>query len=209
MATIHEIFSKNLSMILARRGVTRSALAEEMEVSNAIVTEWMKGRKIPRMGKVNRIATFLQCDIDDLIKEDGYKNALSPHFQDTKNIKKIPLLGDVAAGDPINDAEFPGTYTYGPVSASFALRIHGDSMDPTYQNNDLVYCKECDELPHDGAIVVLRMIDGTCCIKHVMRSDAGVVITSDNPEYPPQLITADNEPEIIGIPVGFLRMYKR
>lgn len=71
MLTMNEIFSENLSKLLARRDIPQSALAEELGVSNAIVSEWVKGRKIPRMNKLSHICDFLQCDIDHLMKENG------------------------------------------------------------------------------------------------------------------------------------------
>jgi SOS-response transcriptional repressor LexA len=45
------------------------------------------------------------------------------------------------------------------------------------------------------------------CIKHVVQTDAGVVIMSDNPEYPARLIAPDQQPTVLGVPVGYTRIY--
>lgn len=217
MLTMNEIFSENLSKLLARRGIPQSALAEELGVSNAIVSEWVKGRKIPRMNKLSHICDFLQCDIDHLMKENGIDTLgaqESTEMIDIKklNMKKVPLLGSVAAGEPICNAEYPGTFILAPMDCDFALRVSGESMCPTYMDGDIVYCKSCQALPHDGAIAVLSIGTGECtehCIKHVIQADVGVVITSDNPAYPSKLVPAEQHPTILGIPVGFTRTHEK
>lgn len=206
--TAHEIFSANLSKIVRRRGITQTEIAQKMGVSTATVSGWMNGTKVPRMNKFNALCEFLGVDISTLTTENGFE--LYDRQSRQAQMKKVPLLGSVAAGEPINDAEFPDTYVYSPVDCDFALRVRGDSMQPTYLEGDVVYCRSCRALPHDGAIVVLSIGVGECvehCIKHVVQTDAGVVIMSDNPEYPARLIAPDQQPTVLGVPVGYTRIY--
>lgn len=215
--TSHEIFSSNLSKFIKRRGITQADIARQMNVSTATVSGWFNGTKVPRMDKLTRLAEYLGAGIEHLMNENGYEAYDKQESTEMVNIrklhmKKVPLLGSVAAGEPVNDSEFPDTFVMSPMCCDFALRVHGDSMQPSYLDGDIVYCKSCSALPYDGAVVVLRVGTGECtehCIKHVIQTDAGAVIMSDNPAYPAKLLSTDLEPTVLGIPVGYTRMYEK
>lgn len=125
---------------------------------------------------------------------------------------RIPVLGSMAAGEPIYDPEFPDVVVDGPLDADFALRIKGQSMEPTYLDGDLVFIKSVPDLPHDGAVAVISVEDVAeynAAIKHVYRQEDGVMLGSDNPAYAPMVYKyADHAIRILGVPVGYLRMYK-
>ena len=215
--TSHEIFSSNLSKFIKRRGITQADIARQMNVSTATVSGWFNGTKVPRMDKLTRLAKYLGAGIEHLMNENGYEAYDRQESTEMVNIrklhmKKVPLLGSVAAGEPICNAEYPGTFILAPMDCDFALRVSGESVCPTYMDGDIVYCKSCQALPHDGAIAVLSTGTGECtehCIKHVIQADVGVVITSDNPAYPSKLVPAEQHPTILGIPVGFTRTHEK
>ena len=213
----YEIFSRNLSKLVERRGINQSEIASRIGVSNAAVSGWMNGTKVPRMDKLNALCNLLGVGTNVLTDENGFEEYDAMDGAELINLKKlnmkkVPLVGSVAAGEPINDAEFPDAFVLSPAECDFAIRVHGDSMEPSYMEGDIVYVKSVPVLPYDGAVVVLRIGHGECaehCIKHAIQTNAGVVIMSDNPAYPAKLITPDQAPTIIGVPVGFTRMYKK
>jgi repressor LexA len=186
------------------RGLTQREFAERLGVSHSTVAMWETAKREPDFESMEAIADLFNVPYASIAGGD-----LSSESRQAQ-MKKVPLLGSVAAGEPINDAEFPDTYVYSPVDCDFAIRVKGSSMQPTYLEGDVVYCRSCRALPHDGAIVVLSIGVGECvehCIKHVVQTDAGVVIMSDNPEYPARLIAPDQQPTVLGIPVGYTRIY--
>ncbi len=215
--TSHEIFSDNLSKFVKRRGIAQADIAQHMCVSNATVSGWMNGTKVPRMDKLNKLADYLGTGIEFLMNENGFEAYDKQEQLEMVNVrklhmKKVPLVGVVAAGEPVNDEEYPETFVMSPMECDFALKVKGNSMEPTYLEGDIVYCKSCSALPYDGAVVVLRVGCGEStehCIKHVIQTDAGAVIMSDNPAYPAKLLPTDLQPTVLGIPVGYTRMYKK
>lgn len=70
-----------------------------------------------------------------------------------------------------------------PRGTSYAARVIGNSMAPTYQDGDLVFVHSCEEIPI-GRVGVFFM-DGQQWVKEL---GDGILI-SHNPAYPPRPIT--------------------
>lgn len=121
---------------------------------------------------------------------------------------KIPLLGKVAAGKPIQtnpeDMEFI-ELPHDPGRADAALRVEGDSMTPRYLNGDIVYIRYQDDV-EDGQIGAV-CIDDTVTLKKVYHIPNGVYLVSENPSHPPMTFTMDDADNIhlVGLAIGYLR----
>lgn len=122
--------------------------------------------------------------------------------------QRVPLIGSVAAGQPIYDPEDAGVYVNSPVDADAAITIRGDSMVPTYLDGDLVYIKARPDVP-EGAVAVV-FLDDEATLKHVYKRPTGLTLWSDNTAYAPMNIEFEdyNNVRIFGIPVGYTRIYK-
>lgn len=64
-----ETFSKNLKYYLDRSGRTQVEIAENIGVSKGAITEWLKGRKYPRIDKIEMLANYFGIQKSDLIEE--------------------------------------------------------------------------------------------------------------------------------------------
>lgn len=65
----HSIFADNLNKYMAEYGKTRRDLAEALGVSYYTITDWVKGKKYPRMDKVEMLANYFGILKSDLIEE--------------------------------------------------------------------------------------------------------------------------------------------
>lgn len=65
---LREVFKENLNNFFLSHGKTQKDLANYMEVSPATVNEWMKGRKLPRMDKVDKLCTYFSINRSDLME---------------------------------------------------------------------------------------------------------------------------------------------
>lgn len=63
------IFSKNLKRIMGERGVSRKDIAEVLGISYFTVTDWVTGKKFPRMDKVELLANYFGILKSDLIED--------------------------------------------------------------------------------------------------------------------------------------------
>ena len=124
--------------------------------------------------------------------------------------QRVPMIGGVAAGEPIYDPEELGVYVDSPVDADAAITIHGDSMAPTYLEGDLVYIKCRPDVP-EGAVAVV-FLDDEATLKHVYKRSTGLTLLSDNmATHPPIMVEFEDyaNVRIFGVPVGFTRMYRQ
>lgn len=115
-------------------------------------------------------------------------------------VKHIPILGQTAAGPPMDIIEVGGgDYVAVPetADADYALFVKGDSMAPTINDKDLVFIKSMPEV-ENGTIGVVD-IDGTVTCKKIHRYNGRVELISLNKNYDPIVVDLSKTPfRIIG-----------
>ncbi len=82
-----------------------------------------------------------------------------------------------------------------PLSATFAVRIRGDSMLPRFVDRQIVYVKQQQTL-QDGEIGIF-VLDGDAYCKQLSLED-GTALISLNPAYPPIPVREFSELRILG-----------
>ena len=71
-----EIFSKNLKHYIERSGKDRRELAEIWGFPYSTVTEWINGRKYPRIDRIEIMADYFGILKSDLIEEEKEKSTV-------------------------------------------------------------------------------------------------------------------------------------
>ena len=71
-----EIFSINLKRLMEQRGVSRQDLSKVLGVSYFTISDWVNGKKYPRMDKVEMLAAYFGILKSDLIEEKGMNETL-------------------------------------------------------------------------------------------------------------------------------------
>lgn len=64
-----EIFAQNLNYYVKRSGKSQSELAEECGVSQSTFNEWCRGKKYPRIDRIERLSEIFKIKMSDLIEE--------------------------------------------------------------------------------------------------------------------------------------------
>ncbi len=122
---------------------------------------------------------------------------------------RIPMLGEVAAGQPLDVYSVEETLDV-PQSMwkgrkVFALRVRGSSMiDEGIRDGDYLIIEPCDSAD-DGRTVVAE-VDGQVTVKKVYRQGAQVRLQPANPEMLPLMVDADDV-RILGVVAGVLRKF--
>lgn len=126
-------------------------------------------------------------------------------FEGEDDVYWIPLLGRVAAGNPITALEDRiGTLPiYGEnvrLGRFFALRVVGDSMEPLiHKGSDVIVM--CDAPFENGEICIVQVNGDEATCKRVYKQDDGLLLVSINQEYAPMFYPAE---EVIQRPVRIL-----
>lgn len=207
-------------------GLSQRQFAEQCKgVSNGYVSMVEQGRNpstgkpvIPSIEKLKLFAEAMGMTLHDLLKEAddmpvdvSEDQALPPDVRliSDLHVQRVPMIGEVAAGEPIYAPEDWPVYVDAPVKCDAAITIKGESMTPNYLPGDVVYIRCTPDVP-EGTVAVV-FLDNEATIKHVYKRPTGLTLISDNPEYPPlmpEFMDYDNKIRIFGVPVGFTRMYK-
>ena len=122
------------------------------------------------------------------------------------HVRSVPLVGRVAAGEPLLAVENIEDYVdipgfLGESDGCFALRVSGSSMvNAGILNGDVVVVKR-QENADDGDIVV-ALLDDEATLKRFYRESDQVRLQPENDSMPP-IYTRD--PRIVGKVTGLLR----
>ena len=202
------MFALRLKELREKAGFSQAVLARKLGVRQSTVGMWENGRNKPQNSKLEMMASIFHVSTDYLLGRAD--EPLPPGIIPISSIRhqRIPLIGSVAAGEPIYDQEDVGVYVDSPVDADAAITIRGDSMKPTYQDGDVVYIKCRPDVP-EGAVAVV-FLDDEATIKHVYKRPTGLTLISDNPAHPPIMAEFEDydRVRVFGVPVGFTRIYK-
>ena len=146
------------------------------------------------------------------IKKDPAKPRTIEVMDDTFNLNRreivnIPLLGDVAAGEPIFAAENISNYYPMPVdmlpnSETFMLNVKGDSMIHAgiFNGDKILVAKQ--NTAENGEIVV-AMVDDSATVKRFYKEKGHFRLKPEN-DAMDDIIVKDLE--ILGKVIGLLRM---
>ena len=124
---------------------------------------------------------------------------------------ELPLLGRVAAGEPIEAVEVPETIALPEDLVrrqnSFVLRVKGDSMiEDGILDGDYIVI-ESRETAQNGETVV-AVVDGNATVKRFFREKGGKVrLQPANAKMQP-IVVKDRDLEIRGSVVAVLRKYR-
>ena len=129
----------------------------------------------------------------------------------TRATVQVPLLGRVAAGNPLEPVEVPESVALPEEllgrGDTFALRVKGDSMkDDGILDGDVVVI-ESRAAVENGATVV-ALVRGEATLKRFFREQRGKVRLMPANERIPPIIAPAEDVEVRGEVVALLRRYR-
>lgn len=146
-------------------------------------------------------------------KESGIKGALQRAREIASDMVSIPLVGRVAAGQPILAQEHvEASYAIDPAlfaqAPDYFLKVRGMSMrDAGILEDDLLAVKKLPGGVNDarnGQIVVARLQDDVT-VKRFKRDGQKILLLPENPDFKPIVVTPEDDFAIEGLGVGVIR----
>ena len=132
-------------------------------------------------------------------------------FPNRKTFSQVPVLGIVHAGTFLEQIEDASDYIYINTDITrnkkcFALKVKGDSMEPSgiVEGDTIVVSK--GEEPSNGDIVV-ALVDNESAVKMFYKERGKIFLKSTNPKYP-TLNSDDYQIDVVGKLIYLVREYK-
>lgn len=200
---INNYFSSNLKYLRTKRGLEQRDISEMLGLkSPTSVTNWEKGTNMARTGHLNDLANYFGVSLHELVNEDLSKKKLQ-NIQAVSNIVIIPVLGEIACGDPITAEENIEEYRERPADNLphgdlFYLRAHGDSMEPKIPDKSYVLIREQADVENGEIAAVLVNGDTEATLKKVRKLNDVVLLEALNDAYEPYVISKYNPAHILG-----------
>lgn len=86
------LFSKRLKEIMANHDKTQGDLVRDLNFRQATVSDWLNGKKYPRMDKIEKLAHYFGLSINELLSTSSPAPTLSLTQQEETLIKKYRQL---------------------------------------------------------------------------------------------------------------------
>lgn len=179
-------FAKRLKELRVSRGLTQDDLARELNLVKSSISMYENGKRKPSFEVLEAIADYFNVNMDTL-----YSSA--PVF--VPSLKRAPMLGYAAAGQPLENLDGQDTYyveTDSRYAVDFCITVRGDSMiNAGINDGDIVFVKAQPEVPN-GKIACVEIDNERVCIKRFYKTDTGVMLVSENPKYAPLQFSESN-----------------
>lgn len=215
---------KSIKKKRMQRGLTAIELAEKANVAKSSLSEWENGKSSPSAEAVFRICKVLNIQPSELT-ENNYVNDYDDfpfkNIQNIQNIpnlvpittKKVPILGKIACGDPIEAIEHIEYYAEvdSNLKIDAGLIAQGDSMiNARIYDGDTVFI-HYQPTVENGEIAAVK-IDGDVTLKRFyydQKTDM-VTLVAENPKYAPYIYKkSDNKLiQIVGKALTFQGIIK-
>ncbi|SFK62511.1 SOS-response transcriptional repressor, LexA [Lachnospiraceae bacterium KH1T2] len=130
-----------------------------------------------------------------------------------KEMTSIPVIGTVAAGQPLLASQniegyFPLPTDMIPTNAGtselFVLHVHGNSMvNAGIMDGDQIFVESCDTAENGETVVAL--IDDSATVKTFYKENGHIRLQPQNDEMDPIIV---NDCQILGKVFGVFRLYR-
>lgn len=207
-------FSDRLRLLRTSKDLSQADFANQLKVSKSSINMYERGEREPSFKLLEKIADYFNVDMDYLLGKSDVVNknagivpsALPTNIIPMPEMRKIPLVGTIACGQPILAEQNIEEYISIPrhLAGDFALTCKGDSMiNARIFDGDIVYIRQQDTVENGEIAAVL--IDGEATLKRVKLYDDHISLEPENPQYRPIVLWGEemNTVRILGKAVAF------
>ena len=194
----------------AEKGISMRDAARMLGMPYTTYVNYEKGTREPNSETLIALANFYETSVDYLIGKSSSRTGkitIPPGFIPLPKMKKVPLIGAIACGDPITALQNREGEVDAPedMRCDFALKCHGDSMSGAgIHDGDTVFIRVQPEV-ENGEIAAVR-IGEEATLKRVYYSGDTLTLMPANAAYAPMVYTGEtlNDVQIEGKAVGWL-----
>ena len=190
--------------------LTQEELAQRLGLQKSAIAKYESGRvENIKRSVLAKMAEILECSPTYLMGWDD-EHPSTPSYSNIFPLqrKRVPLLGEIACGEPIFCNEGRESYIAAgtDIKADFCLKARGDSMTGArIMDGDIVFIQK-DAPIEDGQIYAV-VIDDEATLKRVYydAEDHMLQLVAENPAYKPLIYTGEklDHVHILGKAIAF------
>ena len=193
--------------------MTQQELADKLDGAKSTVAMYEKGDRKPSLEVLVKLSEIFNCSIDYILCKSDIRN-LKSISDSNDSLFLIPVLGKIAAGQPILAEEYiegylpvdPNVYGLKTSNDLFYLRVSGQSMNLKIKNGDYALIRKQDTAEDGDIIVAIVNSDDEATLKRYKKLNEQFVLLepmSNDPSI--EAITVDLKHakfQIIGKAIG-------
>lgn len=193
---VKKIFSVNILRLRNGKGLTQQELGDSLGVSKTTISEWESGKKLPKAGSIEKIATLFKVPKSVLFAEGNDR------FLTYEKMLRLPIINKITSENGMSVHEDVANYEATPAEwigdgEYFYIRAEGDSMiGARILDGDLVLIRRQEEV-EDGEIAAV-LVNDEIFLKRVYKRNGTLILQSENPKYPPAIYGPNDNIRIIG-----------
>jgi len=177
-------FGEKLKKERTEKGLTQKELADKIGVKHSSISNWETNLFEPNIKAIQDLCRVLDIKPNKLMGS-GEDEDLS--FNNIRPIttQKVPLLGTVAAGEPIFAEEDLECYIEvgTDINCDYCLRVKGQSMiNARIFDGDIVFVKKQSDV--DNAQIAVVLIENDATLKRVFKFKNRIELRAENPTFP-------------------------
>ena len=186
-----------LKILRTGRKWTQQQVADMLGVDRTTYAKYESGASEPNFEILKKLSQIYHVQSDVILGMSNHLNEIGS--------KLIPVLGEVAAGIPIDAIENIVDYeeidsALASTGELFGLRVKGHSMEPRICDGDTVIVRQQPDVD-SGEFAVVLVNGSEATVKKIKKSPNGLGLIPLNPAYAPTYYTPD---EIENLPVSIV-----
>lgn len=191
------------------KGLSMAQVARDLGLKYTTYVSYEKGDREPNSEMLIQIADYYGCTVDYLVGNTTEKIIdIEKYGVQPIEIKKFPLLGDVACGEPRFANEERESYVLSgtAINADFCLKARGDSMiNARIMDGDIVFIRSQSQVENGEIAVVIINDEATLKRVFYYPEKSTLILKPENPKYEDFIFTGAelNDINILGKAVTF------
>lgn len=174
-----QIFSRRLRRVLDDKNMKQIDLSKALSISKGMVSQYLSGNSMPETGRIYEMSKVLGVSHIWLLGADV--NPDGSAIDMTSQYTKIPILGKIAAGQPIYAEQQVIDYCQVPKHwhVDFALTVKGESMKNIgITDGSLVLVRKVSTV--ESGDIAVCMVDDEVTLKRYKKYDGIIVLHPEN-----------------------------
>lgn len=175
-----------LKELRMQKGCNQTDVAKVLGITQQAYANYETEKRQPDNETLSKLADFFNVSVDYLL---GRTDASSPDYAKygfrPVTLKKFPMLGEIACGQPIYANQNYETFVEASseIQADFCLTAKGDCMiNARIFDGDIVFIRSQSDV--DNGEIAAVIIDDEATLKRVFKYPSRLELRPENPTHP-------------------------